>query len=56
MEEQPAFLTLHHCVQVLECEQPTLEEKIRRKYKDDKTVYIHVYLRIFMFLLNRQQV
>ena len=43
-------------VQMLECEQPTLEEKIRGKLKGDKTVYIHVYLRMLMPLLDRQQV
>ena len=48
-------LWLCHCVQVLECEQPTPEEQLRGKQKGDKTVDIHVKLRI-MFLLNRQQV
>ena len=51
----PADLWLCHCVQVLDSEQPTLEEKLREKYKGEK-VYIHVYLRMLMFLLNRQQV
>lgn len=42
-------LWLHHCVEVLECEQPTLEENLPGKYKGDKTVYIHVDLRMPVF-------
>ena len=42
-----------HCVRVLECEQSTLAEKSRGKYQGEKTVHIHVYLRLIMFLLNR---
>ena len=42
---------LRRCVQVLECEQPTLKENLRRKYKGDKTVHNHVCLRMLMFFL-----
>ena len=45
---------LRRCVQVLECEQPTLKENLRRKYKGDKTVHNHVCLRMLMFFINRQ--
>ena len=43
------------CVQVLECEQPTREEKMREKYKANKTVYVHVCLRMPIFLLTGQR-
>ena len=61
-------LWLRHCVEVLECEQPTLEEKLRGKYKVIKQYIFmlasplnpnhhhhHACLRMLMWLLNRQR-
>ena len=47
---------LGYNVEGLESEQSKLEGKLRGKHQGYKTVYIHVYLRMLTFPLNRQQV